>query len=66
MLSVHEAGELGVESGSRVVNKASLDDVRADLIRGLVMLEGSLPSSMINPAMHHFTHYGDQTARIVG
>ena len=64
VLSVHEAEQLGVESGSRVVDKTSLDDVRADLIRGLVMLEGSLPSTMINPAMHHFAHYGEQTARL--
>ena len=46
------------------MDKASLDEVRADLIRGLVMLEGSLPSSIINPAMHHFAHYGEQTVRI--
>ena len=53
-----------MEPGSHVLDKESLDDVRADLIRGLVMLEGSLPPSIINPAIHHFAHYGDQTARM--
>ena len=32
------------------------------LVEGLAMLEGCLPVSGLNPAMHHLVHYGELTA----
>ena len=29
----------------------------AELVRGLVLLEGSFPVDQLNPAMHHLVHY---------
>jgi hypothetical protein len=64
VVSVAEANRLGVMPGSRVLDKVLLVTVRKDLVRGLVMLEGSFPCSSINPAAHHFVHYGEQTSLV--
>ena len=52
---------LRVSPGSFCVDK---DDVRAchvGITRGLVLFEGILPSSHLNPGMHHFVHYAQYT-----
>lgn len=64
VLSVEEATKLGVELGSRVIDKDSIPTLRQELIRGLVLLEGSFPVGHLNPAMHHLVHYGFQTLRV--
>ena len=35
-----------------------------DVIRGLVLLEGSFPVDHLNPGMKHFVHYGPQTQNV--
>lgn len=59
--SFEEANRLGVLPGSFVVNKVDVRKCHTDLIRGLVLLEGCLPLSQLNPAMHHFVHYAQYT-----
>jgi len=61
VVSVSEARRLGVEPGSHVIGKACVPYWRQVLLRGLVLLEGSLPVAALNPIMHHFAHYGEQT-----
>ena len=34
-----------------------------DVIKGLVLLEGSFPLDHLNPGLQHLVHYGQQTAR---
>ena len=63
VLCVEEATKRGVELGSRVIDPTSIPSLRDELIRGLVLLEGSFPVGHLNPALHHLVHYGLQTAR---
>ena len=63
VVSAAEARRQGVLPGSRVINKRDLPGIHKDLVRGLVMMEGSLPFSNINPAMHHLVHYAVLTAK---
>ena len=56
-----EAVDLDVEPGARVINKALIPHYREALILGFVLLEGSFPVATLNPAAHHFVHYGGQT-----
>ena len=63
VVSESEAENLGVEPGSRVIDKASIPYYDFVLLLGLVLLEGSCPVASLNPIMHHFVHYGSQTAR---
>ena len=63
VLCVNEATRLGVEVGSRVIDKGCIPSLSEELIRGLVMLEGSFPVAHLNPALHHLVHYGLQTER---
>ena len=44
--------------GSRGVRHNIVDKSHGDLIKALVLLEGCLPVSQLNPALHHFVHYG--------
>ena len=62
VVSKSEAHHLGIEPGSHVVEKASIPYWRQELLRGFVLLEGSLPVATLNPASHHFSHYGHQTS----
>lgn len=64
VVSVQEARSLGIEPGCRVLVKTTIPNMTKELLRGLVMLEGSLPVATLNPAMHHIAHYGEQTARV--
>ena len=51
VVSKSEAHHLGIEPGSYVVEKASIPYWRQELLRGFVLLEGSLPvaTSRITP-----------------
>ena len=63
VVSESEAEQLGVEPGSRVIDKASIPYYGFILLLGLVLLEGSCPVASLNPIMHHLVHYGSQTVR---
>lgn len=47
----------GVLPGSRTLRQGELDDIKGDLIMGLVLLAGCFPITQLNPALHHFAHY---------
>lgn len=55
--SYDEAKEMNVLPGSVTLDPSILDDVQRDLTTGLALMEGSLPLSHLNPALHHFVHY---------
>lgn len=59
--SYDRARALGILPGSRTVDKRKIKQIHNDLIRGLCLLEGCLPLSHLNPAMHHFVHYATYT-----
>ena len=52
---------LGILPGSRALGHAEIDSINDDLIRALVLLEGSVPVSYLIPSMHHLVHYGEYT-----
>ena len=56
-----EAISLGVLPGSKVIDRRTISSIRKQLIRGLVLLEGSFPVGHLNPALHHVVHYPGQT-----
>lgn len=57
-ISIAEAIRRGVEPGERVLEHTRvLLQWEEQLIRGLVLLEGSFPIDHLNPALHHLTHY---------
>ena len=64
VVSVAEAGELGVTVGSHVLKKTVITHAGRLLILGLVMLEGSFPVAQLNPALHHLVHYPDMVLRL--
>ena len=43
--------------GCRTINRSTIDEAEKDLIKGLVLLSGSLPIGQLNPGMHHFAHF---------
>ena len=43
--------------------KSDLPDIHKDLVRGLVMMTGSLPFSSLKPVLHHIVHYAVLTSR---
>lgn len=59
--SFDEATSLGILPGSRGITASEIAEIHSHLIRGLVLLEGSLPVSHLNPGMHHFVHYAQYT-----
>lgn len=60
--SYEVAKNLNILPGARTVQKSLLRGAHRDIIRGLTLLEGSLPVSHLNPALHHFVHYAQYTA----
>ena len=62
VVSLSEAKDLHVLPGSHIMHKRSLSALHKDLIRALVLLEGSLPPNHLNPILHHLVHYAEQTA----
>ena len=57
----HVAKNLGVLPGSRTIRKSDIQGIHRDLIRGLCLLEGCIPTTHLNPALHHFVHYAQFT-----
>ena len=41
--------------------KAEIDQIGADLLRALVLLEGCIPISYLIPSMYHFVHFAEYT-----
>lgn len=52
---------LGITPGSRTVPKNIVRRANADLIRSLCLFEGCIPTTHLNPALHHFVHYAQYT-----
>ena len=48
--------------GARAIDKREIPSMKAALIKGLVLLEGSFPVDHLNPGLKHLVHYGRQTA----
>lgn len=55
------AKSMGILPGSRAIKKSEIDAMHADLLRGLVLLEGCVPIGNLIPSTHHFVHYGGYT-----
>lgn len=53
-----EAVGLGITPGSKTVAKNIIRSANNDLIRSLCLFEGCVPTTYLNPALHHFAHYG--------
>ena len=59
--SFRRAKTIGILPGSRTVNKSRIPRRNKEVIRGLVLVTGSLPIGHIHPGGHHFSHVGDYT-----
>lgn len=55
--SFMEAKRLNILPGSRTLRPSDFDAIKRDLILALVLLNGCLPITQLNPALHHFEHY---------
>ena len=55
--SYAEAKRLNVLPGSRTLRPEEYAAIKRDLTLALVLLEGCLPVTQLNPALHHFQHY---------
>ena len=53
VLSFNQAKHVGVMPGSRVILKKAVPLLHKELLRGLVLFEGAVPASLLNPALHH-------------
>jgi hypothetical protein len=62
-IAIHEGITLGVRDIA-IVDKSKIKALGSQLLKGLVMLEGSFPVSHLNPIMHHLVHYAEETARV--
>ena len=59
--SCQHARSLGILPGSRTVRRSDLKRIHNDLVRSLCLFEGCIPTDYLNPALHHFVHYGQYT-----
>jgi len=59
--SYDAAIRLGILPGSKSVFKRSLPKAHSDLVRALCLLEGVIPTTHLNPGLHHFVHYAEYT-----
>ena len=55
--SYDEAVKRNVLPGSKTLDPKEFEEIKADLILSLALLEGCLPIIQLNPALHHFEHY---------
>ena len=62
VVSKLEAERLNVVLGSVVLDRKILNRLHLEVIKGLMMLEGSLSSCHLNPLLHRLVHYVEQTA----
>ena len=59
--SFRTARAIGILPGSRTINKSVVPRLQGEVVRGLVLLSGSLPIGHIHPGGHHFSHCGRYT-----
>ena len=59
--SFRTARAIGILPGSRTIKKSVVPRLQGEVIRGLVLLSGSLPIGHIHPGGHHFSHCGRYT-----
>ena len=57
-----DAVQKGILPGSRTVEPDELDDIHADIILGLCLLEGCLPVDHLNPGLGHVKHLAQYTS----
>ena len=64
-MSRHQAKDLGIcPFDKRVVDESRIKVLGRQLLKGLVMLEGSFPVAHLNPILHSLVHFAAQTARV--
>ena len=63
VVSQKEANELGVVPGAIIVDSRDLSRIHREMVRALVMLEGSVPPMHLNPLLHRFVHYAIQSLK---
>ena len=51
-------------SGARAIQKSEIPSITTQLLKAIVLLEGSLPIDHLNPALKHLIHYGPQTGNV--
>ncbi len=51
------AMRLGIRPGSRFLERRRLTRLHKQIVKGLVMLEGSMPACQLNPLLHRVVHY---------
>ena len=61
-LSVNEAKALGLEPGSKALEKAAIDFAKTLIIEGMSMIEGCCPICVLAPALHCLCHYAEGTS----
>ena len=59
--SVLHAKSQGILPGSRTIRKSTLNQIHNDLVRALCLFEGIIPTTHLNPGLHHFVHYAQYT-----
>ena len=52
-----DAKRLGIRAGARFLERRRLTRLQKQAVRGLIMLEGSLPAMQLNPLLHRLVHY---------
>ena len=59
--SINEARELKIEPGSKALDKSQIRLAKTLILRGLAMIEGSVPLMLLKPALHCLSHYAEGT-----
>ena len=60
--SEKDAKRLGILPGSRFLERRRLTELQRQVLRGLILLEGSMPECHLNPLLHRLVHYVSITA----
>ena len=62
VVSERDSKRLGILPGSRFLDRRRLTRLQRQVVKSLIMLEGSLPSCHLNPLLHRLVHYVAITA----
>lgn len=63
IVSQKEANDLGVVPGAIILDNRALSSIHREMVRALVMLEGSVPPMHLNPLLHRLVHYALQSLK---
>jgi len=64
-MSVWQCRQLGIcVNDKRVVDESRITALGQQLLKGLIMLEGSFPVAHLNPILHSLVHFAAETARV--